>query len=453
MDACGASPTFDPIRRLTARAIRPHLPRRTVRLRLTAVYGGLFLASGTGLLAITYVLVVHATDGVIFKGENFNAVIGAHQGLTAGSRPPAATDGHGLNGAPTLLPEQAAKLAKHQHAAELHQLLLSSGIALAIMAVVSIALGWFIAGRVLRPLRAITASVRDISANNLHERLTLRGPDDELRELGGTFNGLLARLDASFSAQRRFIANASHELRTPLARQRALAQVALADPDANADTLRVAHERVLVAGVQQERLIDALLVLARGQAGLSASAPVDLSRTAERVIADRRVEAMSLGVTVRATLIPAPTTGDARLIERLVANLVDNALRHNVDDGDVEVATRVQNDEVVLAVSNTGPFVPAAEVARLFQPFQRLGADRVGRGAGLGLSIVQAISDAHGATLHTRPRPTGGLYIEIAFARASDGVEDAGADRRPPWRAAAIDASRTLAVGRMGTAG
>jgi histidine kinase/DNA gyrase B/HSP90-like ATPase/sodium/hydrogen exchanger family protein len=200
--------------------------------------------------------------------------------------------------------------------------------------------------------------------------------------------------------------------------------VALADPDASADTLRVAHERVLVAGVQQERLIDALLVLARGQAGLSAAAPVDLSRTAERVIADRRVEAMSLGVTVRATLTPAPTSGDARLIERLVANLVDNALRHNVDDGDVEVTTRVQNDEVVLAVSNTGPFVPAAEVARLFQPFQRLGADRVGQGAGLGLSIVQAISDAHGATLHTRPRPTGGLYIEVAFARASDGVSE-----------------------------
>jgi signal transduction histidine kinase len=226
--------------------------------------------------------------------------------------------------------------------------------------------------------------------------------------------------------------------------------VALADPDASADTLRVAHERVLVAGVQQERLIDALLVLARGQAGVSAAAPVDLSRTAERVIADRRVEAMSLGVTVRATLTPAPTSGDARLIERLVANLVDNALRHNVDDGDVEVATRVQNDEVVLAVSNTGPFVPAAEVARLFQPFQRLGADRVGRGAGLGLSIVQAISDAHGATLHTRPRPTGGLYIEVALARASCGVEDAGADRRPPRRAAATDGSRTLAVGSMG---
>jgi signal transduction histidine kinase len=420
-----------PIRRLTARAVHPHLPRRTVRLRLTAVYGGLFLASGAGLLAITYLLVVHATDGIIFKGENFNGVISAHQGASAGSRPSTAIGGRGISGAPTLLPDQAAKLAKHQHAAELHQLLLSSGIALAIMAVVSIALGWFIAGRVLRPLRAITASVRDISANNLHERLALRGPDDELRELGDTFNQLLARLDGSFSAQRRFIANASHELRTPLARQRALAQVALADPDASADTLRIAHERVLVAGVQQERLIDALLVLSRGQAGLSASEDVDIARIAERVIADRRTEAMSLGVTVRVMLSPAPTRGDARLLERLVANLVDNALRHNVDDGDVQVATRVENGHVVLAVDNTGPVVPAADVARLFLPFQRLGADRVGPGAGLGLSIVQSIADAHGATLRTRPHHTGGLCIEVAFARAGDAVVAEAADRRP----------------------
>jgi signal transduction histidine kinase len=416
-----------PIRHLTALATRPHLPRRTVRLRLTAMYGGLFLASGAGLLAITYLLVVHATNGAVLKGENFNAA-GTHHGLTAGSHPPAANSGKGSDGGSTMV-TQAARVAKHQHAAELHQLLLSSGIALAIMAVVSIALGWFIAGRVLHPLRAITASVRDISANNLHQRLALPGPDDELRELGDTFNGLLARLDASFSAQQRFIANASHELRTPLARQRALAQVALDDPDASADALRVAHERVIVASVQQERLIDALLVLARGQSGLSSPSPVDLAPIAERVIADRRAEATSLGVTMRATLTPAPTTGDARLVERLVANLVDNALRYNVADGSVELTSRVHDGHVVLAVENTGPVVPDAEVARLFQPFQRLGADRVGPGAGLGLSIVQAIADAHGAALHTRPRTTGGLHIEVTFPRTADSlVEEAPAD-------------------------
>jgi signal transduction histidine kinase len=417
-----------PIRRLTAVAIRPHLPRRTVRLRLTAVYGGLFLASGAGLLAITYILVEHATGGIIFRGENFNAAVGAHQSPAAGSHLPTEISGSGPGALPTIPPEQAAKLAKQQHAAELHQLLLSSSMALAIMAVVSIVLGWFIAGRVLRPLRAITASVRDISANNLHERLALRGPDDELRELGDTFNGLLSRLDASFAAQRRFIANASHELRTPLARQRALAQVALADPDATADTLRVAHERVLVAGVQQERLIDALLVLARGQSGISSPEGVDLAAIAEHVIADRRPEAMSLGVTVRTRLSPAPTTGDARLVERLVANLVDNALRHNVNDGYVEITTRAHDAHVVLAIDNTGPVVPAGEVARLFQPFQRLGADRVGPGAGLGLSIVQAIAEAHDAKLHTRPRNTGGLHIEVVFARVDCVVEDALAD-------------------------
>lgn len=300
-------------------------------------------------------------------------------------------------------------------AGELHQLLLSSGIALGAMAVISIALGWFIAGRVLQPLRAITASVRDISATNLHERLALHGPDDELRELGDTFNALLTRLDASFQAQRRFIANASHELRTPLARQRALGQVALADPDASADALRVAHERVLVAGVQQERLIDALLVLARGQAGLYGTEGFDLAQITERVIEDRRAEAISLGVELRRALSPASTAGDPRLVEHLVANLIDNAVRHNIENGWVEIATGERDGQAVLTVANTGPTVPPTEIAQLFQPFRRLGTDRVGPGAGLGLSIVQAIADTHGATLTTKPRPAGGLHINAAF--------------------------------------
>jgi signal transduction histidine kinase len=388
-----------------------------VRLRLTLVYGGLFLVSGAALLAITYILVVHATNAIIFRGENFTAITGEHSGAVAGAqRPQVQAQGHDPQGAPTILPEQAEKLAKHQHAAELHQLLLQSGVALAIMVLVSILLGWLVAGRVLRPLRAITASVRDISATNLHERLALRGPDDELRELGDTFNALLTRLDASFQAQRGFIANASHELRTPLARQRALGQVALADPDASADTLRVAHERVLVAGVQQERLIDALLVLARGQTGLNGQARIDLARITERVIADRRAEATSYGLDVQCTLAPASTTGDSRLVERLVTNLVDNALRHNVENGRVQITTGEQGGRAVLAVANTGPAVPASELTRLFQPFQRLGTDRVGHSAGLGLSIVHAVAEAHGATLRTTPRPAGGLCIEVAFA-------------------------------------
>jgi signal transduction histidine kinase len=422
-----------PVRRLAAFAVRPHLPRRTVRLRLTLVYGALFLVSGAALLAITYVLVARTTDVGVFKTSDGGSgvIIGSHP--SAGARPQISTHGVGTPGAPLpdITPEQATHLAAQQHAAQMRQLLLSSGIALAIMAVVSIALGWMIAGRVLRPLRAITASVRDISATNLHERLALRGPDDELKELGGTFNALLTRLDAAFQAQRQFAANASHELRTPLTRQRALAQVALADPDADVDTLRVAHERVLVAGVQQERLIDALLVLARGQAGPSGAEQVDLAQIAERVVADRRAEAMSFGLTVRRALSPASTTGDPRLVERLVTNLVDNALRHNVDDGRVEITTDERNGRAVLTVTNTGPDVPASDIDRLLQPFQRLGRDRVGNSAGLGLSIVQAIADAHGATLGAVSRPTGGLSIEVSFVRTSRRVVEHEAEREP----------------------
>ena len=425
-----------PLRRLTALAVRPHLPRRTVRLRLTLVYGGLFLVSGAALLAVTYVLVVHATGNVLtFNGSGVaGAIVGSGE-RPADSGLPTTIQGAPNSSVPSLTPDQALRLARHQHAAMLHQLLLQSGIALAIMAVISIALGWFIAGRVLRPLRTITTSVRDISATNLHERLAVRGPDDELKELGDTFDALLGRLDTSFQAQRRFVANASHELRTPLARQRALAQVAVTDPDATLESLRAAHERVLVAGRQQERLIDALLVLARGQAGLHNPERVDLARVTELVVADRRADVKRSGLDVRCPLSPATTSGDPRLVERLVTNLVDNALRHNVDGGHIEITTGEHDGQAVLTVVNTGPAVPASDIERLFQPFELLGAGRIGhgQGAGLGLSIVQAIADAHGATLIATPRSTGGLSIEVSFVRESGRVvEDESEGESPP---------------------
>src|SRR6516162_3260679 len=280
-------------RQLAAYAGAARLPRRTVRLRLTLLYGGLFLLSGAVLLAVTYVLVVSATDGVIFKGQNGSqvSVHGSHNGTgpNGGGQPPAVqTSGGGTSGlSPSQLLAKARRLeaqAARQHAAELNQLLIQSGLALTGMAVLSIGLGWLVAGRVLRPLRTITAAAREISATNLHERLALGGPDDELKELGDTFDGLLARLEASFSAQRQFVANASHELRTPLARQRVLSQVALADPDATVEALRAAHERVLAAGAEQEQLIEALLTLARGQAGLSTREPFDLAELAGQVL-------------------------------------------------------------------------------------------------------------------------------------------------------------------------
>jgi signal transduction histidine kinase len=412
--------------RLAAQATGRRLPRRTVRLRLTLLYGGLFLLSGAVLLAVTYVLVVNATGGVIFKGQNGSLVnvSGSHGGSAASGgvgSPAVQTSGRGSGGlSPSQLRAQARRLeaqATHQHAAELHQLLTQSGLALTGMAVLSIGLGWLVAGRVLRPLRTITAAAREISATNLHERLALGGPDDELKELGNTFDGVLARLEASFGAQRQFVANASHELRTPLARQRVLSQVALADPDATAETLRAAHERVLAAGAEQEQLIEALLTLARGQAGLGTREPFDLAEVAGQVLRARRPEAEMRGLDVHAALAAAPAAGDPRLAERLAANLVDNALNHNAAHGHVDVGTETRDGKAVLTVVNSGPVVPSAEVDRLLRPFQRLGGDRTGhrKGLGLGLSIVQAITAAHGATLAIHPRPGGGLRAEVTF--------------------------------------
>jgi signal transduction histidine kinase len=380
---------------MVARAGRP---RRTARLRLTLWYGGLFLASGAALLAVTYALLVQA-----FTGSS------AGNALCPGPGEPSKCHVIGAG--------QAQAMAVQEHAALLHELLTRSGAALAVTAALSIALGWFIAGRVLAPIRTITAAVRDISASSLGERLALSAPDDELKELGDTFDGLLARLEASFVAQRRFIANAAHELRTPLARQRVISQVAIADPRATVETLRAAHERILASGAEQQRLIDALLALARGQAGLDEREPINLAEVTSQVIATRQSDADQRSLILRTALGPALAVGSRRLAEQLVVNLVDNALRHNVPGGQVDISTSTVSSRAVLSVANTGPEVPAAAVNRLFQPFQRLAADRIGRGEdlGLGLAVVQAIADAHGACISARAQDSGGLQIEVTF--------------------------------------
>jgi signal transduction histidine kinase len=309
--------------------------------------------------------------------------------------------------------------AKHQHAAELHQLLLQSGIALAVMAVISLALGWLVARRVLRPVRTITTAVREISATNMHRRLALSGPEDELKELGDTFDALVGRLDVAFQAQRRFVANASHELRTPLARQRTLGQVALDDPDATVESLRRAHERILAAGTQQEQLIEAMLMLARGQTSIDRHEPVDLAEVVSQVVASRHAEATAREVTIHSVIGSAEALGDRRLLERLVVNLVDNALRHNVAGGHVDIVCETAAGYAVLHVSNSGPLIPADSVEGLFQPFRRLEADRTGDGLGLGLSIVQAVADAHDAEMMAIARPAGGLQFEVRFPRSA----------------------------------
>jgi signal transduction histidine kinase len=300
-------------------------------------------------------------------------------------------------------------------------------LALGIMALGAVLLGWLMAGRALRPLRTMTAATRQISEENLHERLALTGPDDELKELGDTIDGLLARLQAAFDAQRRFVANASHELRTPLTLERAMIEVALADPHADAGSLRAVCERVLAAGAEQERVIEALLTLARSQRGLEERRPFDLAAVVEAALADLGPEPR-----VEATLEPAATSGDQRLVERLVVNLLDNAVHHNVCGGWVRVRTSVEGERALLRVENSGPVVPADEVANLVEPFRRATADRSSHdgGLGLGLSIAAAIATAHDAALDVRARPEGGLDVRVGLPYAGAGSLTSGA--RPP---------------------
>jgi signal transduction histidine kinase len=411
--------------RLAATAFRPHLPRRTVRLRLTLLYGVLFLFSGAVLLLATNLLVDRASS--LPKG---NSVVVVYSGKDMSQAEAAPLKGAGnsvvYRGREMSQAEadQIRAGALSQRDNDLHSLFVYSLIAFGAMALLSSVLGWVVAGRALRPLRALSSAAQEISATNLGSRLPLDGPDDELKELGTTFNQLLARLEKAFESQRRFVANASHELRTPLARQRAIAQVALSDPGATLESLRTAHERALVAGAQQERLIEALLTLARGEAGPDRQEPLDLAAVVRAVAAQLPPEVDALGLRVERSLAPARLVGDPRLVERLVANLVDNAARHNVPGGTLRVSTTTRAGQAVLSVENTGPVVPQQELQRLFQPFQMMAPDRTGRdeGLGLGLSIVQAVAAAHGATVTATSRSDGGLRVEVGFPPAPEGT-------------------------------
>jgi len=425
-------------------------PRRTVRLRLTLVYSALFLVLGAALLAITYLLVSKSLPaGPIAAGTSATAPSATAPSATA---PPSAAVffrsrtgschlSAPLVGPPDQLQAQAQRCLSEQRAAELRQLLTESGVALAIMAVVSIGLGWLVAGRMLGKLRTITAAARSVSARNLHARLAMAGPEDELKELGDTFDGLLARLEASFGAQRQFVANASHELRTPLARQRTLIEVALADPEPSIASLRDVCQRLLVTGEEQERLIEALLTLARSQRGLDRRAPVELASIADRVLRAQWPEAESRGLTVTASLQSAPALGDVPLAERLVTNLVENAVRHNVPRGAVDVSTGTWAGRAILSVFSSGPPIPPDQVDRLFQPFQRgVSRDRTGDrdGLGLGLSMVTAIAEAHGAWVQAHALPDGGLGIRVGFPLAAPAAPPGspGQVQAPPARQA-----------------
>jgi signal transduction histidine kinase len=389
------------------RTHRPHrgpphwlrLPRRTARLRLTVLYGGaVFLACGATVLAFTYLLY-----GLLGHAPHLVLLIHKRGKEVPIAAPPAEVTIH------------VAGLG--QIAVDRQQLLIVSGIALAVIAVAAAAIGWLIAGRVLRPLRTITAAARRISASSLNERLALQGPDDELKELADTLDNLFARLEASFDAQRRFAASASHELRTPLTRERTLLQVTLADPAATTDTWQAVSQDLLASNAEQERLIEAMLTLASSEAGPGEPESVDLAAITSEALAAARPAISRLGLNVRADIQPAILDGDPLLVQQLAANLIDNAVRHNIPGGDVHVATGTSPAGAVLSVTSSGQVIPAAEVDRLFQPFQRLGprpAHRDG-GHGLGLSIIRAIATAHAAAITAQPRSGGGLAIDVTF--------------------------------------
>jgi signal transduction histidine kinase len=301
-----------------------------------------------------------------------------------------------------------------QSEVETHGSFTSTAIALAVLTVLSLLVGWWVSGRFLRPLRSLTATAREISATNLDRRLDLADRKDEYGELAETLDDLFARLGAAFESQRRFVANASHELRTPLTAERALLQVALADTAADPAELRRACAEVLALGRRQERLIDALLTLASSEQGVERRLPFDLGELVSQAVAARRDEAAAAGIRLTSTVSAAPVVGDPNLVGSLVANLLDNALRHNVPDGRVVVAAGGNT----LSVGNDGPVVPAAEVDGLFEPFRQFGGERIGTsdGHGLGLAIVRAIADAHGAALTAAPRRAGGgLDITVTF--------------------------------------
>jgi signal transduction histidine kinase len=376
-----------------ARALRVRVRRRTARTRLTLLYSGMFLLLGTVVVVIVFALtstarvvsVSTATPGKIYDVE-------------AGARK-------------LVVPE----VVHQQHNADVARLVTASWLVLLLTALASTVLGWFIAGRVLRPLRVMTDTANTISAHNLGERLALTGPDDEFKRLGDTFDGLLARLQAAFEAQRRFVANAAHELRTPLTVDRTLLQVALANPHASAEQLRATCEELLASSREQERLLEALLTLATTERGLDHSEPVDLAALAARVAA-------GLGAsTAELSLAPAPTSGDGALIELLVVNLLDNAIRHNDERAFVRVATGIDGDEAFVEVENSGPTVLVSTVARLFEPFERTVARpsvALDGHHGFGLSIVRAVAGAHAARVHAQPRDGGGLRVRVAFKRS-----------------------------------
>ena len=398
--------------RMAGWVFRPFRPRGTVRLRMTVLYGGLFLLSGAALLAIA--------SGLVVRGSSSAVQAAPSQAFQPPNSAQAA-----LARAQQRIQLLQADLANQSglRANVTHEVLIASLIALGIMVGVSVLLGWVFAARSLRPLRMITATARRISEDNLDQRLAFNGPDDELKDLADTFDGLLERLEAAFRAQRLFVANASHELRTPLATMRASVDVAMAKPGPlPADTEALAS-RLRTELDRTDELLEGLLVLARAQHGaLPARDVVRLDAAMADALGARSADIRGAGITLRqGGGSGLAVTGSEVMLRRMIDNVLDNAIVHNAPHGWIAVSTWAGHGAGRIVVENGGTLLDQDQVAQLAQPFRRIGADRVGsdRGSGLGLSIVSAIAAAHGGSLELRARPEGGLQVTITLPLAA----------------------------------
>jgi signal transduction histidine kinase len=439
-------------------------PRPTVRLRLTLTYTVLFVVTGAALLGASYILVQQREKGpatavqIICTGTEKNAngqpprttvgpvptgsgtvatnptkcsnevgifyshafsagsgQVSASGAASGGAVAPAVKEPLPIPGPSAAEVSRLTATVKASQAHTLDSFKIDSALALGLLTIVAFGLSWWIAGRALRPVHRITDTARSLSERTLHARINLRGPNDELKQLADTFDAMLGRLDRAFHSQRRFVANASHELRTPLATERVLIEEALADRSARPDELRSILEQLRLNSQETERLLDALLLLARSERGIERWSPVDLSEAVSAVVEQSSIEATIMGVTVTADVEPVVVSGDPGLLERLAGNLIENAIRHNVAGGWVSVTTRRNGNTGVVEVFNTGPVLEPAEVAGLVEPFRRAGPDRTrdDGGAGLGLSIVDAIVNVHGGTMLLSARDEGGLHVRV----------------------------------------
>ncbi|MEU6312543.1 HAMP domain-containing sensor histidine kinase [Streptomyces sp. NPDC047014] len=387
--------------------------RPTIRIRLTLLYGGMFLIAGILLLSIIYLLAAQALregNALPFKIIEGTAKVQ----VTSDACPGVAST---IQPAQSQFYDVMSQCVQEQRRHALDDLLSRSLMALLGLSIIAFAFGYAMAGRVLSPLGKITRTARRVVGSDLTRRIELDGPDDELKELADTFDEMLDRLERAFTAQQRFVANASHELRTPLAINRTLLEVHLSDPGAPVE-LQQLGKTLLATNERSEQLVEGLLLLARSENQIVERKPVDLAEVASRAVDQVRAEAEAKGVELRGERAPAVVQGNGVLLERIALNLVQNAVRYNVpEDGWVEVVTEVQHGHAVLLVSNTGPVVPAYEVDNLFEPFRRLRTERTGsdKGVGLGLSIARSVARAHGGRIQAVPREGGGLVMRVTL--------------------------------------